>query len=62
MGGGVKIELDFIWIAEYAKDYIGGANNYCDMPRLQSTIEPVAKMTSKARIVAANWYRLQKGM
>lgn len=37
----VKIELGSFLIrtARHAKDYIGGPNQYCDMPQLQSMID-----------------------
>lgn len=41
MGNGVRVELDSFLIrtARHTKDYIGGANQYYDMPQLQSMID-----------------------
>ena len=41
MDDGIRIELGSFMIrtARHAKDYIGGSNQYCDMPQLQSMID-----------------------
>ncbi|MCB6702575.1 hypothetical protein [Bacteroides uniformis] len=41
MDAGIKIELGSFLIrtAQHAKDYVGGSNQYCDMPQLQSMID-----------------------
>ena len=41
MDAGIKIELGSFLIrtARHAKDYVGGSNQYCDMPQLQSMID-----------------------
>lgn len=41
MGNGVRVELDSFLIrtAMHTKDYIGGTNQYCNMPQLQSMID-----------------------
>ena len=41
MDAGIRIELGSFMIrtARHAKDYIGGSNQYCDMPQLQSMID-----------------------
>lgn len=41
MDAEIKIELGSFLIrtAQHAKDYVGGSNQYCDMPQLQSMID-----------------------